>query len=78
MQDPGTEQIETARTAAAVLCLLEGSSVPMEELLRGLASPEQLHAMAEQLRGGDRQRRARVLASYLGRLAVQLDAWSLR
>jgi hypothetical protein len=78
MQEPNPEPLEAARTAAAVLCLLEGADAPMQELLEGLATREQLDDIARQLRSGDRNRRARMLASYLGRLAVQLDTWSLR
>jgi hypothetical protein len=78
MTDHRSERIETAKTAAAVLCLLEGASVPLEELLGGLATAEQLEEIAQPLREGDRTRRARTLAAYLGPLAVQLDGWSLR
>lgn len=79
MQGPASaERVEEAKTAAAVICLMEGSNAPVQRLLDGLASPEQLEQIARQLQGGDRPRRARVLASFLSRLALQLDTWSLR
>ena len=75
--DSQAERIDAVRTAAAVLCLVEGASAPMEEVLKHLAPPDDLVAIAAPLRGGTRQQRAEVLASYLQCLAVQLNQWSL-
>ena len=79
MQDSSSsERLEEAKTAAAVLCLMEGVNAPVQSLLDGLAPPQQLEQITRQLQDGDRTRRARVLASFLTRLALQLDIWSLR
>ena len=40
--EPMTEHLESTRTAAAVLCLLEGSDAPVQELLSGMATAERL------------------------------------
>ncbi|MFW5740918.1 MAG: hypothetical protein ACOC1F_11185 [Myxococcota bacterium] len=78
MQSQSPEHVESARTAAAVLCLMQGPEAPVRELLQGMASDDELRSIEQLLRSGDRNRRARVLASFLSRLALQLDAWSMR
>ena len=78
MTDTSAAQLNDVRTAVAVLCLLDGANAPVEELLKGLAPPEQLKAIVEPLRDGTRKQRAAALASYLSDLAAQLNAWSLK
>lgn len=72
------ERIDAARTAAAILYVIDGVQAPVREALLGLAAEEQLEAIATPLAQDDRTRRARVLAAYMARLVADLDAWSLR
>ena len=77
MQRSHSDSLEAARTAMAVFCLLDRADAPMHELFQGLASQENLQGLMRQLRHGDRNHRAHVLASYLVPVAVHLNLWSL-
>ncbi len=72
------ESLDSARTAAAVLCVLQGKEARIVDALEGLASKQQLTVLAKQLQQGDRNQRAAALAVHLSRLVFDLDAWSLR
>ena len=73
---PGDQ--EAARVAAAVLVLIDGPEALIPEALAGLAPRSSLEQIAVGMRVGERERRARALAANLGRLAVDLEEWSLR
>ncbi len=77
MQPASPGQIEAARTAAAVLYLVDGPSGVNPDLLQGLAPGDQLEGIVHQLCSGNRDRRVRMLASYLSRLVVELETWSM-
>ena len=77
MINNSNDRLEATRTAAAVLVILEGSSVPLEELLGDISAENELAHIAKSLRASTRQRRAEALATCLEHLAIQLDRWSI-
>jgi hypothetical protein len=72
------EDHEAAGVAAATLYLLENSIDFLETHKQDPANLKPIEDLIRMLRDTDRDRRARALAAYLGKLSVQLESWSLR
>lgn len=68
---------QVLQTAAAILCLVGETEIPLQKSLACLGSPPTIHQLHHSLLGGDQQSRARAMAEILQRLGADLDAWSV-
>jgi|GEM_PF-4198239 hypothetical protein len=78
MIEPELPSQDVIQAAAAVLVLIDGAESSVVETMRGMASEETLASIERVLKAGDREARARAIATPLGRIALALDGWRLR